>query len=401
MKWLAAFFLLAHLLLPPAPGAFAQAEGVTITDLGVEPEFGKQIIFQVQVQPVSKVQEITIFITPEGQSTVWQKMDLQLADARGKISQPVDVRQLQLYPFSKVHYRYEVLLTDGSKIGGEPETFEYDDNRFTWQSLESGIFEIHWYGDDTALGQMIANVAAEGLESAQELLDITPPAPLRIYAYTSSRDLQSALQLTNQPWIAGHTTPELGMVLISVPSGVEKKLELERQIPHEIMHILQYQITGENYARQPLWLVEGMASLVEAYPNPEYRTVLQSAASSNNMIPIRSLCAAFPRETGGAFQAYAQSESFVRFLFTRYGASGLRDLMEQYQDGLGCEEGFAASFDIPLSQAEYRWQQETLGINMGRLVLNNLSPYLLVGLLVLVSTGLAFFPYRPKHANQA
>jgi hypothetical protein len=188
----------------------------------------------------------------------------------------------------------------------------------------------------------------------------------------------------------------MGQVLISVPSGPEKKLELERQIPHEIMHILQYQVTGANFTRQPIWFMEGMASLVEIYPNPEYRTVLESSTRAGTLIPMRSLCASFPRDAGGAFQSYAQAESFVRFLFSRYGASGLRALMDQYENGLGCEEGFSAGLATPLSQAEYRWQQEALGVNMGGLVLNNLLPYLLVGLVVIGAAALTIIPFRPR-----
>jgi hypothetical protein len=165
------------------------------------------------------------------------------------------------------------------------------------------------------------------------------------------------------------------------------------------MHVLQYQVMGANFTSQPIWLVEGMASLVEVYPNPEYRIVLENTIESGNLIPMRSLCSTFPRDAGGAFQAYAQSESFVRFLYTKYGGSGLRNLINQYQNGLGCEEGFSAALEVPLSQAEYRWQQEALGLNMGGLVFSNLSPYLLIGLLLLLPAALAFFPYREKTAS--
>ena len=382
MPALAAFILILHLLLP------AQQSAPVIIDLGVEPQFGEQIEFHVQVQPLEDVRELLVYITPEGQPTVWQSIDLSGADEDGQIVQQVDVRQLALYPFSRVSYRYEAVMQDGSKVEGAQGSFQYDDDRFNWQSLESGIFEINWYGDPI-LGQMIANIAIDGLQSAQNILKVTPPAPVRLYAYTASRDLQTAMQMTDQPWVAGHASPEVGLVLISVSEGPEKRLELERQIPHEIMHILQYQVMGGGFTNQPVWLVEGMASLAEAYPNPEYRSVLESASEAGTLVPFRSLCAAFPRDAGGAFQAYAQSESFVRFLYTRYGATGLRELIDQYQNGLGCTEGFSTALNIPLEQAEYRWKQETLGVNVGRLVFSNLLPYLLLSLLIIVPAGAA------------
>ncbi len=395
MHWLAALFVLLQLAMAAVPHPSAQP-GVEITNLGATPEFGKQVTFRVRVQPLSQVRELLVYITPEGQSTVWQKLSLDQASPLGEIVQQVDVRQLTLFPFSKVNYRFEASLIDGQSISSQTLSFQYEDNRFPWQTLQSGLFEIHWYGDDSAQGQMIANIAAQGLQHGEELLAITPPTPLRIYAYASSADLQSALQLTNQPWVAGHATPELSLVLISVPSGPEKKLEMERQIPHEIMHILQYQLIGDGIQKQPTWLIEGMASLAELYPNPDYRTVLETAASSQSLIPFSTLCAPFPREASAAFQAYAQSDSFIRYIYNNYGATGLRKLIDAYQNGLGCEEGFNTALGMPLSQAEYHWQQEELGVHLEGLVLSNLSPYLVLSLLLILPAAAAFFPYRSR-----
>lgn len=399
MHWLAALVILLHLILPASRSAAQTSPEVT--DLGADYKFGERITFRVRVQPVADVRELTIFITPDHQATVFQKVALDQANDQGEITQVVDARQIPLEPFSTIQYRYQASLNDGSTISTDAKTISYDDNRFNWQSLDSGIFQVRWYGTDTALGQQIVDIAQQGLQHAQTLLKATPPAHLRIYAYASSRDLQSAMQLTSRPWVAGHTTPEQNLILISVPSGPEKNLELQRQIPHEIMHILQYQVMGSNYFSQPVWLVEGMASLAELRPNPEYERVLKEATAAQQIIPFSSLCTTFPQDAGPAFQAYAQSESFVGFLQEKYGSSGLSSLIEQYKNNLGCSDGVKAAFGISLDQLEYRWKQEALGINIGGLVLSNLSPYLLIALLLLLPAGLAFLPYRaPKPARR-
>ena len=67
-------------------------------------------------------------------------------------------------------------------------------------------------------------------------------------------------------------------------------------------------------------------------------------------------------------------------------------LMGQYQQGLGCAEGVSAAFGATLDQLEYRWKQESLGIDVGGLVLGNLAPYLILLLLLVLPVGLVFLP---------
>ncbi len=391
INWLAAFMFLGQSLFPlylTAHLPWMQGQ-VEVKDAAVSYRFGEQILFQATLQTDANLQEVLLFITPEGQPTVWQKVT---PDEEKHISQTIDVRQLALQPFSEVTYRYQITLEDGQVVTSPTFSFQYEDNRFDWQTREENGFQVYWYSRDAAFGQEVLNVTQQGLEQAHSILAVEPPTPIQVYVYTSSRDLQSALQVDNQPWIAGHAAPDLGQILISIPNGPEQKLELERQIPHEIMHLLQYQVVGSDFRHQPVWLMEGMASLAELYPNPEYSQVL-SGTRAQDLLTINSLCSVFPREASGAFLAYAESESFVRFLYQKYGASGLQDLIGQYQNGLGCEEGISAAYDRSLSQLENQWKQEVLGINTGMLVLSNLSPYLLLAILLMIPASLALYPY--------
>lgn len=393
------FQLTAFNLLTPG----AQAAPI-IRDMGVYYRFGEQITFQVQVESDTPVEEIILYLQPEARPTAWQKMSLANAEGEGTNENKnlldgfatIEASQVGIFPFSDVTYYYELTLADGAQTTSDTFQFQYADDRFTWHQENDENFEVFWYSEDATLGQAILNAAEQGLTQALTVLRAEPPRPLRIYAYASSRDLQTALQINHQPWVAGHATPELGMILISVPSGPEQKLDLERQVPHEIMHILQYQVMGDHYDQQPVWLLEGMASLAELYPNPEYQRVLETSTTQQKLLPMNSLCTSFPQEAAGAFLSYAQSDSFVRFLYAKYGATGLRSLIDQYQNGLGCSEGVSAGLGTSLKQLEYRWKQEALGVNTGALVLRNLSPYLLLGLILVLPLALTLIPSRRR-----
>jgi len=208
--------------------------------------------------------------------------------------------------------------------------------------------------------------------------------------------MQSAAQLTESPWAAGHTNPDLGLVMISVAPGPDARAEMERQLPHEIMHILEYQVAGTAYNQIPVWLLEGLASSAELYPNPEYQRVLEKAIDEDSLLPMSVLCQDFPRDLSGAVLAYAQSSSFVRFLNDNFGSRDTLTLLNLYADGLNCEVGVQAAFGSSLTQLETRWQQEMLGRSPASAAWKQLWPYILLAGLVLVPVSLTLIPARRK-----
>ena len=116
-------------------------------------------------------------------------------------------------------------------------------------------------------------------------------------------------------------------------------------------------------------------------------TAFHSGARRISDIPLTDLCGSFPQDTGRAFLAYAEAESFTNFLIEKYGQTGLLALTKAYGDGLNCEQGAQRALGQPLSQLEIDWRASALGENAGITALNNLSPYLVV-LAVLLAVSL-------------
>jgi hypothetical protein len=96
------------------------------------------------------------------------------------------------------------------------------------------------------------------------------------------------------------------------------------------MHVLLYQKLGRGYEYLPTWLNEGLASQNEPAPNPDYSVILADAVKRDALLPMASLCQGFPRDAATFFQAYAQSDSYVRNLHDQFGRSGLEAVLEQY-----------------------------------------------------------------------
>lgn len=369
--------------LPVLPGSarpvLAQS-GVEFTDVRVEYKFGEQINFLARIVSSTPIQSGSVTFHAAGGSSQTQPLSINVDGSAGY---HYDASLKALPPFSQILFWFDVTLTDGTVVTSGTYNFRYADNRFPWQEREDGATRVHWYDGDEAFGAAVLDAARRGLNSARDLIPLTPAGPLDIYVYSTANDLQGALVLGGQSWVAGHASPELGVVMISISPGPGQGIALERQVPHELTHVLLYQSLGAGYNRLPIWLTEGMATTSELYPNPDLDAALEQAVKTNTLLPLADLCAAFPPDTGRAFLAYAQAKSFARFLLDHYGTTGLSALTSAYADGMDCEEGARRALEQPLSQLEVRWRESALGENRSGVVAANLFPYLLILGLVL------------------
>lgn len=371
--------ILLILGLSPATHRAVHAQAETpFTEVSTLIDFGNSITFQASLQLNAVPQEAYLILQPEGQ----EAETIPLPPGDGKtILYTLALNQHPLRAFSQVSYSYRLRLSDGNIINSPSFHFEYTDTRFQWVQLENPPFQIFWYDRNLAFGQLVANTAQAGFQSSNNLLPLQVKQKIRIYIYNSPADIK-ATRTGIQPWVTGQAAPDLGVILLTIPKGPEEQLELERQLPHELMHILIYQLVGEKISNLPVWLIEGLASNAEPYANPEYERVLIKSAEEGKLIPIEALCSGFPQDASSAFLAYAESASFVRFLYRTYGSSALRWLIERYNNGVGCSEGIETALNKPFSQLEYRWKQEELRLNPDHLIFQNLLPFiLLVGIL--------------------
>jgi hypothetical protein len=277
-----------------------------------------------------------------------------------------------------VLFWFQVVLADGSTLTSPSFDFRYDDNRFAWQQASDGPLTVHWYAGDAAFGQAALDAARNGTRAINGLLGLSLESPLDVYVYSSAEDLRGALVLGGEEWTGGHAEPALGAVLVAIIPGEAQGIEMATAIPHELAHVMLYRSIGRGYDRLPAWLSEGIASLVEGYPRPDYATTLASAAGNGSLIPLIDLCRPFPSDSGRAFLAYAQSRSFARYLRDTYGTSGLSALISAYVDGLDCEEGARRGVGVALSRLDLQWREAVLRQNPAGLALRDLAPYLIV-----------------------
>ena len=376
------FLLITFVLLFSLIGTAQAQTSVELTNVGATYTFGEKITFSAIIQTKSSIQTAYLLFQVEGDPNT-HTVPLNLT-AAGKAEYTYLIQNGLLRPFSRIYYWYHLEFTKSEPFDSPRYSFQYDDNRYPWQTVQDSSLSLHWVAGDVSFGQAAFDAAHAGYLAIQTLIPVTAGNPIDIYIYASAADVQNTLNLGGYTWVGGHASPDLGVVLVSISPGETQGIEMERQIPHELAHILLYRLTGSAYANLPTWLLEGIASQAERYPNANYAQALSIATKNKALLPISGLCGPFPADASGVTLAYAESDSFTRYLHETYGTSGLQALIKAYSDGLTCDQGAERGLSLPLAQLEQGWRQATLGEKAAGMAIQNFLPYLLLLGLMLV-----------------
>ena len=378
----------------------AQAQDeIPLEPTRVDYTIGGQINFETRLPSEKQVQEVWVFVHPIGNpGTIAGAATLHPSNG---ITYVLDLAEHPIPAYTTLEYWYQITFEDGETVTTSPESFFYTDNRFEWQTLNDPPSEVHWYEGDPAFGQEVLNAASQGIEKLQGFVPAPAPSKISVFVYASATDLQTALRLTGQTGalVAGHANPELGTVVVSIPPGPAQSYEIKRQIPHEIAHVMLYEWLGKDYQNLPQWLKEGLPSMAELFPNPDYVQLLNSAYEDENLLPIASLCETFPLDASNFLLAYAQATDFTWFLYEHYGSSGLEALTAAYADGLNCEQGMQEALGKSLTEIEYQWRRQAFGENTLSIILQELAPwFVILSLVVFAPILLTFGKKRSRNS---
>jgi hypothetical protein len=375
-------FLLALISLGFTSMPQAQS-GFNVTNVNISYNFGQQITFLAQLTSSVPIKQAFIsFREVTDQNTRVVPLTL---NADGSTTYQYDASQHLIPPFATIEFSYQATLTNNQSVTSGPFYFRYDDNRFAWKQLSDGSVTVHWYNGDDVFGQAALDAARAGLQGISQTFPVSLNSPVDVYIYTNYDDLVSSLTLGGRQWEAGHADPSLGIGMLAVAPSDTQSIDLQQLVPHELTHIMLYRFLGDGFNRLPTWLEEGIASMEELYPNPDYASALDAASKNNSLLSFSDLCVSFPADSGRAYLAFAESQSFVRFLRDTYGNTGIVALTQAYADGLDCDLGATRAVGVPLNQLEMRWRETVLGQNVAGVAVQNLLPYLIIlGLTLIV-----------------
>lgn len=350
--------VLAFLILAPCHSARA-GEGVTVLSPDVEYDFGGKAYFRARFESSQPIERVELVLTAPGVSTFVGSVSTSPSN---ELRFVYDLEERPLRLFSTVSYYYRFQTEGGEELKSETFSFPYLDNRFQWQSLERGKFVVLWYEADVTFARDVLDAAEEGREQVLALLQRPKNnRQISIYAYAAEGDLQSTLAKTDASWVGGHADPELGSVVVALPPGADRALQVQRQIPHEITHVMLYRFMGDGYQYLPRWFNEGVASQMELFPNPEYEVILEKAHREGELIPLGQICHSLPVDQELVLLAYAESSSVLSYIMQEYGLTGVRAMISAYDQGVSCSRGVEIALDRDLQTLEREWKRATFG----------------------------------------
>lgn len=344
-------------LLAPLP---ASAGGIRVTTNNVEHSFAQHVTFTLDVSSEAQIAEVYLFFRATyDEETKKRELAIEEPAREIRIKYTHDVRRDPLPPFADISYWWQIEDAGGNQLKTAPEQFRYTDNRFNWRRLSAAGITIHWMEGrgDPAFAQTALDIALASVKDVRAELHTPTPDPLDIFIYDSEPNLQAAMVLTGRDWVGGQARPELGVVAIAVPPEPGHSSRMKRYLPHEITHLMIYELTtAEGYKNVPDWLDEGLATVNERLPTPEYTLALEEARDLGQLLSLEELCVPFSPDPRTAILSYAQSASVVSFIRETYGAKGMRELLSVYADGASCTSGVEEALGISFKKLENNWR---------------------------------------------
>ncbi len=226
-----------------------------------------------------------------------------------------------------------------------------------WSEYKTEHFHVYYQpGSENLLENIVPHLEPE-LSRIGKQLDSYPSGPIKLVLAPDPRSFMEMQGGGISPWVSGMAYPSRSTIMVRPLRGREiRHSSINGVISHEISHIVLHHKMGE--LSPPKWVDEGVAVFMGSETFWSRSNRLMPIALTGRHIPFKALHSSFPRDPDGAATAYAQSGSFVSFLYNEYGPASFLDFLDRVKAGAETEAALQASFNLPLSQLEKAWLKE-------------------------------------------
>ncbi len=362
MKKATAWLLLILMVASFSPGKVWAQEPIRIASERLENDFPEKLLFHVEVEGQLRITKITLYywIRGEDSPTV---CPLQFDPGQHvQASWRWYTANSIIPPGAPIIYFWKVEDEAGHVLTTKEKTFYYDDIRFPWKTLGDDEVAVFWYAGGDDFGQELYRIASTSLRQLEGNLGARLDFPIRVLVYGDMDDFRTAFPPLKE-WLGGMAFPSAGITVQIIEP--EDYISMQYIVPHEISHLLFFQLTDNPYAVPPIWLDEGLAVYNEcavlSYASYYYDAQVAEAAAEDRLLPLSFIVGGFPTDREQAKLAYAQSYSLVKTLIEDYGWEKLGRYLQAYKEAgprFNDREAFREVFGLFPRDFVNRWRAE-------------------------------------------
>jgi len=326
-------------------------------DLEADVEIRSAINFRLDAPwtgpPPSRVS--ILFGLPHGTVTRRGKAGFEVADGRLIASHRWRPRGT-LLPGAEIEYRFEVRGSEGT-ARTSTSSVTYIDRELPWQKQSEELVEFWWYAGGDGLAVDAGNGIRRGLAALEEDFGLVLQRRTRLVFYADGDRMRADMGRGTRSWVGGVASARFNLIVLYASEFEWGRTTLPSTIAHELTHIAIEHAVGEPPRPIPTWLHEGLATVVESAVGERfsYDDIVDAAFEADRLISLRGLTGSFPVQSRGALLAYAQSNSFVKFIIDRWGESAIIGILDAYREGASQDSALRQAVGLGLNALEARW----------------------------------------------
>lgn len=342
-------------ILSPIP---VQADsGLTVVESSAEAVFPYLLNFNIEAESSVDITDIRLHyrVDRDHFAIVTSEVDIEFIEdtsvAAGWIWDMI--KSGGLPSGTMIEYWWTLTDADDSWIETDIYQVQFNDERYSWQSLSEGDITLYWYDGDDSFARQLMEATQQAMVRLAADTGAHLERPVSLYIYASYQDLKGAM-IFPQEWTGGVAYTTYGTVAIGINSG---NLEWgKRAIVHELAHLVTHQVTFNPYNSLPVWLNEGLSMYAEGEIEPVFESYLEQAVLQDTLISVRSLASPFSAYPAKSYLSYAQSLSLVEFLIDNYGQQKMFELLNTFKQGSGYDTALMAVYSFDMDGLDALWQ---------------------------------------------
>lgn len=369
--------------------------------------YGESLTFEVRATAPGTLQSARLTVRVANRESIFSEAVSIQPGTTISAFHTMTVEALRLPPVARISYFWDFQDANSNLYRSDEQMLLYEDTyvSWRWERVSQGRITVNTDGRDQIASSTAVEIATGALAKQSQSLGFTIQDDILIYVYPDLAQMASSLRMHDQKvqdWVAAYAIPDQHTILVSATAGPEMVPNLQRDLPHEISHLVVYDLAGKSAPKVPGWLNEGLALATLPEPDPSLKDVLDEAVRDGVLLSLETLCASdFSRmPPHDAALAYAQSDSMVRYITNRYGMSQIQALISGYADGLSCSGAVERALGIPLATLETQWHGE-----LSRTVTSNprqevsLAPWIIAWVVSLI-LALLFISPQPRSPEE-